>query len=910
MLCIRAKFLLLLYLITTPIFLYGHDELEYHPGDTIFLASESDYPPFCIVDKNGNADGFAVELFLAATKAVGLNVKIKIGLWSQIKQDLTQGRIDALPLVGRTPEREEMYDFTMSYLSLHGAIFVRKGTTNIKTLEDLKDKEIVVMKGDNAEEFVRREKISSKIYTTNTFEEAFKELKKGKYDAVITQRITGLNLLEQLRIKSIQPLELQLPEFRQDFCFAVQEGNEALLNKLNEGLSIIIANDTYDEIKLKWLGPDEVAKIDFWDIVLTSLYIIVPLFIILALFFIYYLRREVRSKTKNLTDEIREHKKTLEELDKKQLILNEMEKVTRVGGWEYDAETNKVTWTQGVYEIYGVTSDNFDPSDTKNDFKFYHPIDQKTIKSAFYNALKNGTSYNLELRLISANGTEKWVNTSGHPEFDHLKVKRIYGNIMDITKQKRSADELKKKVNELTALYNASRILQKIRTLDELGKELIHVIESILHYDNSAILFIDEKTNTLKPFAISDQGKGETFIKKNKKYIESYNLSPDKGITGWVAKHGKSLLIDDVTKDKRYLRVRNNIKSELCVPLKLGDRVVGVINIETTKPAAYSASDQIILETISASVAIAIENTRLLKDLQTEIEHHKKTEAELRKLKDELEIAVAERTQELNEKIIKLDRSQKAMLYMVEDLNKMTTELKEQRLKLELSNKELEAFTYSVSHDLRAPLRAINGFAKFLIEDYKDKLDEEGLRYIHTIVENASRMDNLIYDLLNLSRVSRANMRKINADMKAIALSMYEEVATDQEKKSFELSIDKLPDLYCDSGLLKQVWQNLLSNALKYSAKSTIKKIEISAQNKKDEVIYSVKDFGVGFNAEYKNKLFGVFQRLHREDEFKGTGVGLAIVQRIVHRHGGRVWADGELNKGAVFYFSIPKEKK
>jgi len=684
MICIRAKFLLLLYLITTPIFFYGHEELKYHTGDTIFIASEPDYPPFCIVDKNGNADGFAVELFQAATKAVGLHSEIKIGIWSQIRQDLAKGRIDALPLVGRTPEREEMYDFTMPYLSLHGAVFVRKGTAGIETLDDLKNKRILVMKGDNAEEFVRRENISTKIFTTNTFEEAFKELKKGKYDAVITQRITGIYLLEQLGIKSITPLEIQLPEFRQDFCFAVQQGNDTLLNKLNEGLSIIIANDTYDKIKLKWLGPDKETIVNFWDILINSLYIIVPLFIILALFFIYYLRREVRKQTQNLTDEITEHKKTLKKLHKQQLLLTEMEKVTRVGGWEYDVRSKKINWTQGVYNIYGVSPDHFVPSDVQNAIKFYHPVDQKTIDTAFQDTLKNGTHYNLELRLISADGKEKWVNTSGHPEFDNLKVKRVYGNIMDITEQKHSADKLKKKVNELTALYNASRILQKIRTLDELGKELIHVIESILHYDNSAILFIDEKTNTLKPFAISDQGKGETFIEKDKNYIESFNLTPGKGITGWVAKHGKSLLIDDVTKDKRYLGVRNNIKSELCVPLKIGDRVVGVINIETTKPAAYSTSDQITLETISASVAIAIENTRLLKDLHTEIEHHQKTEAELRILKDELEIAVAERTQELNEKILKLDRSQKAMLYMVEDLNKMTTELKEQRLKLEI----------------------------------------------------------------------------------------------------------------------------------------------------------------------------------------------------------------------------------
>lgn len=902
---ISHKYKILICLVLFPLLLSGHTETKYHIHDTIIIASEPDYPPFCIVNKDGNADGFAVELFKAATEAVNLNVEIKIGIWNQIKKDLAEGRIDALPLVGKTPEREEIFDFTMTYLSLHGAIFVRKGTKEIESIADLKDKEIVVMKGDNAEEFVRRERISNKIYTTNTFEEAFRELAKGKYDAIITQRITGLKLLEQLKLKSIHPLDLQLAEFRQDFCFAVQKGNDTLLNKLNEGLSIIIANDTYNEIKLKWLGPEQSEKINVWDIVITSLYIFVPLFIILALLSIYYLRRKVREKTHNLTEEITEHKKTLEELHKQQLLLTEMEKVTKVGGWEFNIKKNEISWTKGIYDIYGVKPD-FNPNNIYNAISFYHPIDQKIIDTAFQNAIKYGTPYNLELRLISADGTEKWVNTSGHPEYNNLKVKRIFGHMMDITEQKRSADELKKKVKELTAIHEASRLLQKIRTAEELAEEIIRVLESVLKYENSAILLIDERANTLNPFAVSDQGKGDKYIEKEKTHIESFDLTIGKGITGWVAQHGISQRIDDVTKDKRYFEVRNDIKSELCVPLKLGDKTIGVINIETSNPAAYTESDQVILETISASIAIALENTRLLKNLQNEIEQHKQTETELLKLKNKLEIAVTERTKELNEKVIKLDRSQKAMLYMVEDLNKTAAELKEQRRRLEFSNKELEAFTYSVSHDLRAPLRAINGFAKFIMEDYKNKLDDEGKRYINTIMENATKMDKLISDLLNLSRVSRAGIQKTKVDMKATALSMYQEVASNEEKKAFELSIDKLPEVYCDSNLIKQVWQNLLSNALKYSTKSKNKKIEIGAKEDNNEITFFVKDYGAGFNPEYKKKLFGVFQRLHREDEFKGTGVGLAIVQRIVHRHGGKVWADGALNQGATFYFSLP----
>lgn len=289
-----------------------------------------------------------------------------------------------------------------------------------------------------------------------------------------------------------------------------------------------------------------------------------------------------------------------------------------------------------------------------------------------------------------------------------------------------------------------------------------------------------------------------------------------------------------------------------------------------------------------------------------DITDRKKSEEELHRLKNELEIKVNQRTTELQDKVITLDKSQKAMLYMVEDLNRITTELKKERHKLQLSNEELEAFTYSVSHDLRAPLRAINGFSNFLIEDYSSKLDDEGKRFINTIRNNASKMDRLITDLLDLSRLSRTKLRYSVVDMKNVAQSVFQEAATQQEKELFEIAVEELPSVKCDSGLIEQVWQNLIGNSLKYSSKSDLKRIEIGAEQQDGETLFYIKDFGAGFNPKYKNKMFGAFQRLHKDDEFEGTGIGLAVVQRIVHRHGGRIWAEGEPGKGSTFYFTIP----
>lgn len=226
--------------------------------------------------------------------------------------------------------------------------------------------------------------------------------------------------------------------------------------------------------------------------------------------------------------------------------------------------------------------------------------------------------------------------------------------------------------------------------------------------------------------------------------------------------------------------------------------------------------------------------------------------------------------------------------------------------KLLAVNKELEAFSYSVSHDLRAPLRAINGYAEILNEDYGTKLDDEGKRIIEIISDNATRMGILIDELLSFSRLGRKEIQMTEINMNKLV----EEVMVELNKSMphhAKIKIGKLHEAKADYGLLRQVMFNLISNAVKYSSKKKIPVVEISSEEKKNEIVFSVKDNGAGFDMQYADKLFGVFQRLHSQDEFEGTGVGLAIVQRIISRHKGRSWAEGKVNEGAVFYFSIIK---
>jgi PAS domain S-box-containing protein len=230
----------------------------------------------------------------------------------------------------------------------------------------------------------------------------------------------------------------------------------------------------------------------------------------------------------------------------------------------------------------------------------------------------------------------------------------------------------------------------------------------------------------------------------------------------------------------------------------------------------------------------------------------------------------------------------------------------ERTAQLEAANKELEAFSYSVSHDLRAPLRAVDGFSQAVLDDFGGGLPEDGQRYLKTIRGSAQRMGVLIDDLLAFSRLSRQTMHKRPVDMNRLVQSSLQELGSPWSDRCVEIKCHDLPPCEGEAALLKQVWMNLLSNALKYTRRRATAVIEIGARRENDANVYFVQDNGSGFDMRYAGVLFGVFQRLHRAEEYEGTGVGLAIVQRVVQRHGGRVWAEAKIDEGARFSFTIP----
>ena len=286
----------------------------------------------------------------------------------------------------------------------------------------------------------------------------------------------------------------------------------------------------------------------------------------------------------------------------------------------------------------------------------------------------------------------------------------------------------------------------------------------------------------------------------------------------------------------------------------------------------YIIKGQFDSEKLLKSIIYSFERSRLNIELKTQIEARKVAEKEILTLNSDLEQRIHDRTTQL-----------------------------------EIVNMELEAFSHSVSHDLRAPLRHINGFAEILKEEFYEQLPAKARNYLDTISDSAKKMNVLINDLLNLSRTNRIELKKSKLKMNQVVEDALNEVRPFMNNRMVDLNISPLPEVNGDYNLLRLVWINLLDNAIKYTRTRKKATIKIDYIKVKNEFIFCIRDNGAGFDMNYAQKLFGVFQRLHSTEEFEGTGIGLSIVRRIISRHSGRTWAEAEVNNGAAFYFSLPE---
>ena len=345
-----------------------------------------------------------------------------------------------------------------------------------------------------------------------------------------------------------------------------------------------------------------------------------------------------------------------------------------------------------------------------------------------------------------------------------------------------------------------------------------------------------------------------------------------RGPTGVAVREGHWDVCQDIANEPRMAPWREQalargFRSSVAFPLFVGGRVDGVLTLYSGQKDYFNQEEVAVLNSLAEDLSFAME-------AMNREARRRQAEEEIRRLNEELEARVKARTAEL-----------------------------------EFANREMEAFSYSVSHDLKAPIRAIQGFSRMLVGEHAAKLDAEGRRLLQVVCDNTKLMHHLIDDLLALSRLGRLQIRKSVINLTAMVRQIFDQLRTQTPERDLRLTVGDLPPALGDQSLLNQVMMNLLGNAVKFTKSRETAVIEVGGRTEGKEDIYYVKDNGVGFDERYADKLFGVFQRLHDGEEFEGTGVGLSIVKRIVQRHGGRVWAEGKVGEGATFYFALPKNE-
>jgi signal transduction histidine kinase len=399
------------------------------------------------------------------------------------------------------------------------------------------------------------------------------------------------------------------------------------------------------------------------------------------------------------------------------------------------------------------------------------------------------------------------------------------------------------------------RVISSTFDIEEVYDTLVVEMQQLFQFDRTSLLTLNEQGTEWQIVKQWTSGEPALMPKVWRKVEGS--------VVEWLLLNKRTLVEKRIGEQETWpeneLLAKEGIDSRVAVPLIVRGKVIGAMTLASKKPDAYKKGDVEVLESLADQVGISMHN---------------------------------------------------AMMYnkVGEYAATLEKRVKERTGQLEAANKELEAFSYSVSHDLRAPLRSIDGFSQIVTEEYSNKLDAEGRRILNVIRSNTQKMGELITDLLDLSRVTRDEMKTVRVDMATLANSVFREIASPDVQRKYSLSIEALPDAYGDPSLLRQVWRNLISNAIKFTATKDVRRIDIGTRSEDGMTVYSIRDSGVGFDPQYTHKLFGVFQRLHTTEEFEGTGVGLAIVQRIVHRHGGRVWAEGRIGEGATFYFALPSK--
>jgi len=604
---------------------------------------------------------------------------------------------------------------------------------------------------------------------------------------------------------------------------------------------------------------------------------------------------------------------------------------SRGGTWDWDLRTNKIVWDDFLHQLFGLKPGQFNGT-LGNFLELVHYEDRAAVNKALSDSLARQTNLQMEFRVVWPDGSTHYLGSRGKVFSDETgKPSRFIGMTLDVTERKQ-AEEVR---SFLAAIVSSSDDAVVGKDLNSkvvswnLGAEGMfgYTEEEMIGQPINRLLSPDRPDEEFQ--VLDDVKRGETRhfetvrVRKDGLSIDvSVTVSPIKNAAGQII--GISSIARDITERKRaqaalerhaaVLREQAQMLDLANVLARdLDDRII-LWNTGMEKMYGWTRSEALGIRSHDLFKSELPEPLEGIKEKlfreghwEGEIVHFNKEGGKMfvssqwvlhRDAKGE-PAAILEINNDVTERRLAEQEIVRMNQLLEERVEARTAELM-------AANRELEAFTYSVAHDLRAPLRHIDAFARIMHEDFGSVLPAEAKRYLENIRNGSRNMSHLVDDLLNLARVGRQELRRQSVPLGNLVNEVLAELKNETHDRAIEWHIHPLPTAECDSGLMKQVLANLLSNAVKYTRPRKVAVIEVGSDRKNGQTAFFVRDNGVGFNMKYADKLFGVFQRLHRAEEFEGTGVGLATVERIVRKHGGAVWAEAAIDKGATFFFTIP----